>query len=251
MGEILVALPSIDDRVQTGLSAVLQTEQHQKGVPMLRHVHLQTSLLAFGFNQLWCIALNNRELISHFLMIHSDVVPQTGFVQLMLAEMNRVGADVLSAVVPLKSETGITSTAIVSDLQHAHLFGPTNMRRRLTMHEVMSLPGTFDARMAAQGLGMSSAKPALLVNTGLMLVDITKPWVEKVFFTINDVMWQREDGKFVCDVEPEDWYFSARAAEEGASVWATQKLLVEHVGSKSYANQGAWGTVIHDAGLVN
>jgi hypothetical protein len=248
MGEIMVGLPSIDDTINAGLSAALMGELRQKGAPALRLVHLKTSLLANGFNQLWCIALNNRHMLSHFLMLHSDIVPtDAGFVKILLDEMEQVGADVLSAVVPLKSETGITSTAIIPDLAWAHALSETvSGRRRLTMQELERMPQTFDAAMVAEGLEMDGAEPALLVNTGMLLVDLRKPWVERVHFTINDALWQRADGKFVCDVEPEDWFFSSRAAEEGARVWATRKVKVEHVGSKGYSNQGAWGTLEHD-----
>lgn len=246
--EVLVAMPTVDDKVNTGLSKSLIEELHVRGTPPLRLVNLQSSLLGFGFNQLWCIALNNRHMLSHFLMLHSDIVPQEpGFVQTLLGEMERTGAGVLGAVVPLKSDTGVTSTALAPSLVAAQAIGAAGgERRRLTLQELEALPETFDAQDAAQALDLDWREPVLLVNTGMLLVDLRQPWVEQAWFTITDTVWQRPDGKFVCDVLPEDWFFSLRAAAAGARVCATRKVKLEHVGSRGYPNQGAWGTARHD-----
>lgn len=118
----------------------------------------------------------------------------------------------------------------------------------LTLREVETLPETFGVADVVDGLSLQDyPNPALLANTGLMLVNLHAPKVEQLSFTINDWMWQREDGKFVCDVEPEDWFFSARAAELGLRVRATRKVKVEHIGSKAYPNYGGWGTLDRDS----
>lgn len=254
MNEILVGIPSHDDTLRSGMALAVMTEQGQPNTPRFRMVHVQCSLLAFGFNQLWCIALNNRKVFSHFLMLHADVEPmENGWLRTMVDEMERVGADVLGAVIPLKNETGVTSTAIVYDLANAHQLYDTEdrdaaKRRRLTLREVDEFPETFDMANVVdyQHLQEIAPRPALLVNTGLMLVRLDAPNVEKLFFTINDAVWQRADGKFVCDVEPEDWFFSARAAELGLKVFATRKVKVEHIGSKGYSNFGGWGSLDRD-----
>ena len=213
MGHILLGIPSSGGQLNSDLFMALITETMQKKAPPLRIVEIRSSATAFGFNQLWCIALNNRDVLSHFLMLHTDVVPSDpGFVQTMLDEMERVGADVLSAVIPLKSETGITSTALAPDMGRVHVLGERGTRRRLTMAEIAALPETFNAFDVVDAQQCAYRSPVLLVNTGLLLVDLRKPWVERVHFTLNDKLWQREDGKFVCDFEPEDWFFAARAA---------------------------------------
>lgn len=116
-------------------------------------------------------------------------------------------------------------------------------------HVLVGVP-SYDGQIstalsAALSDEMLHADVVPLVNTGLLLVDLRQSWVEQAYFTIHDAVWQQEDGKFVCDVEPEDWFFSARAAELGARVFATRKVAVEHRGIKGYSNQGAWGTLEH------
>jgi hypothetical protein len=106
----------------------------------------ESSLLAHGFNMLWTHALARRRShgITHFLMLHADVLPaDADWVSQLHGEMERVGATILSAVIPMKGRRGLTSTA---------LEGPPF--RRLTMTEIMARPETF-------------TDPGLLVNTGI------------------------------------------------------------------------------------
>lgn len=246
MDVLCIGIPSYDGQNSSRLGAALMNEARLPDVPRFTVAHKSSSLLAFSFNQLWCTALNNRHLFSHFLMIHADIVPQkTGWLKQILAEMERVGADVLSATVPLKDEKGLTSTALLPDLTSAHRLGEKRARRRrLALRELENFPQTFDARAAVNALGLAAEykKPALLVNTGFMLVDLRRAWVEEAFFTINDCVWKRADGKFACDVEPEDWFFSVRAAQLGAKVFATRSIALHHLGIMPFPNEGNWGT---------
>src|SRR5437870_12807136 len=56
------------------------------------------SFLARAFNQLWCLALNARgaRKLTHFCMVHEDVAPGGYYVDIMLKEMRRYGADLVS-----------------------------------------------------------------------------------------------------------------------------------------------------------
>lgn len=253
MATILVGIPSYDGQISSRLSAALMNEARTPNVPGFSVVHKQVSLLAFGFNQLWCMALNNRHLFTHFLMLHADVVPKSNaFLDTLVKEMERTQADVLSVVMPLKDEKGLTSTALIPDLATAHELGSRKPRRRLALAEIEDLPETFDARDAVAGLNRSkhpfgdAGNPALLVNTGFMLVDLREPWIEQVHFTINDRVWKNADGKWGADVEPEDWYFSARAAAEGARVCATRCVQANHLGIMPFPNTGRWGSLEYD-----
>lgn len=189
------------------------------------------SLLAYGFNRLWCNALNARKNgITHFLLLHSDVIPYDAknWVNILKAEMLEKEADVMSVVVPIKSPQGLTSTAYDMSCEE----NPWAVQR-LTMSQVMALPETFTH------LG-------LLINTGCLLVDITKPWAEKICFTVNDKIVRLEDGSFMAQNEPEDWNFSRQVSQYGGSIWATRKVVVAHMGRADYMNDDAWGSETTD-----
>ena len=70
----------------------------------------QTSLLASGFNSLWCTALKRG--VTHFAMLHADIRPDRNWLDVMLAELQRTGADLVSVVTPIKDARGLTSTGI-------------------------------------------------------------------------------------------------------------------------------------------
>lgn len=204
--EMMFAVLDAVTRIRRGL-----TIRARKGGPI--------SLLARNFNQLWCKALNHRREwgLTHFLMLHGDVVPEPGWVLTMLDEMDRLQADVLSAIVPIKDHRNLTSTAILNS--HA---APFTEPTKLSVRDLAGLPLSFDA----------SAFPGntLLANTGLLLVDFTKPWVENVWFEIDDRILRDPDGTFRVWTLPEDWNFSLQAAEQGARVFVTQILSLGHFG---------------------
>lgn len=188
------------------------------------------SLLAYGFNRLWCNALNARKNgITHFLLLHSDVIPYDAknWVNILKAEMLGKEADVMSVVVPIKSPQGLTSTGYEEGKPEDWAV------KRLTMTEIMELPPTFTSNK-------------LLVNTGCMLVDITKSWAEEICFTVNDRIVKNENGEFVARNEPEDWHFSKQVRNFGGSVWATRKVIVAHMGRADYMNDDAWGSETSD-----
>lgn len=196
------------------------------------------SLLAMTFNALWCEALNLRaELgVTHFAMLHADVAAQTCWADVLLAEMAATGAGVVSAVLPIKDDRGLTSTAVGTRGRQWDGF------RRLTMAEVQSLPETF----TLADLGLSEHAHTLLVNTGCFLADLRQPWCEKVWFEVRDRISRGPDGKFRADNWPEDWHLSQQLQRLGVPVAATRKVRAVHEGRRGYGNGAAWGTWQHD-----
>ena len=67
------------------------------------------------------------------------------------------------------------------------------------MTEAMARPETFTA-------------PDLLVNTGLLLVDLRAPWVEEICFTVTDRIQKLEDGSYAVHVLGEDYGFHSKPA---------------------------------------
>jgi predicted O-methyltransferase YrrM len=182
-------------------------------------------------NTLWIQAIEQAEAgrITHFLMQHSDIVPEMLYLDKMVAIMEKTGADVLSAIVPIKDNFGFTSTALDEPVGD---WDPYWRVRRLTLHEVFNkYPPTFTG-------------DTLLLNTGLMLVDMTKEWTrdtENVYFTLEDRI-KRYRGRRMAFMMPEDWGFSRMARKKGAKLYATREIKLEHYGPSAYSNAFSWGT---------
>lgn len=189
------------------------------------------SILTKNFNILWTAALNMRDDgVTHFAMLHEDIGPEPWWLDKMMTLMTHNQADILSVIVPIKNNEGMTSTALDVPVPTQKIPFPWRVQR-LTMHEVGALAPTF-------------THSKLLVNTGLMLVDIRKPWVEQCWFEFKDeiIPDPLDPRKFIAVGSPEDWNFSRRARALGASIWATREIRVEHWGRSRWANAGTWGT---------
>jgi len=163
----------------------------------------------------------------------------------LIAEAERTGADLLSAVVPIKNEQGLTSTAILLP------GGPLGGFYRLSMAQVLhpAFPVTFDIHMAVKALvglpeglretGMPSE--ALLVNTGCMVVRLDRPWAdERIWFEdLNRII--RINGALQAICKSEDWNFSHRAAQAGGNVMATKSIKLTHRGASDFSSSQIWG----------
>ncbi len=175
------------------------------------------SLLATNFNHLLVGARNSQKEAgwTDWAMHHADVSVPPLWLDAMVDEKRRVGADVLSAVIAIKDERRLTSTGVVE---------ANGTIRRLTLKEVHRLPETFSAAdtTAAGIVG------ELVVNTGLLLVDFTQPWARDFCFSLADSIATDPDGTQRPLSLPEDWNFSHWCNEKGLRLFATRKLLVQH-----------------------
>ncbi len=191
------------------------------------------SLLAHSFNRPWCAAVAKYEegLIDAFAMIHSDMAPEPNWLDILYEQLVASGADVVSAVVPIKDDRGLSSTG-VDDV------GDPWVIRRLTLHQTAKMPTTFtDADVGGP----------LVLNTGLWLVRLG-PWCLeenadgslKHRFTIDDII-RREKGKLTTRVMPEDWNFSRGLRAAGLKLAATKAIQINHFGDTPYPNYMPWG----------
>lgn len=199
---------------------------------MLRMV--SHSLLAHAFNQLWCKALNEAESggLGHFAMIHSDVEPPPGWLDVLIDELEARDLDVLGVAVPLKDPRGLTSTAI--DREDGD---PWRVRCRLSMAEVHRLPETFTS---------ADVGGRLLLNTGLWVCRFDPAWASTVHFTINDRIARDDAGRFAAEVDSEDWNFSRQLHARGLRLGCTRKVAVEHRGPFGFGNAAPWGAWAFD-----
>ncbi len=230
--KVYVGMPSYGNQINGGLFI-----KYNKMTDPLRR--MQTFSQRFDFsgpthamNNLWVSALNARKIlgVTHFLMWHSDIVPEDFFLDKMVDLMSMHKCGVLSCLAPLKNPTGMTSTALDESLEGSD---PYWRPRRLTMHEMFERPGTWTA-------------PNLLINTGLMLVDLRQPFVEKCWFYYDDVIGFDQDGKFVAQFAPEDWNFARLVNKNGGSCWVTREVRLEHHGGASFGNWQPFGSIKTD-----
>jgi len=193
------------------------------------------SLLAHGFNQLWCLALNEavEKGLTHFAMIHADIEPPPGWLDAMIDELEAKRLDVLSAAVPLKDPRGLTSTALVSGDGD-----PWQVHCRLSLAEVHRLPETFTPA------DVGGRK--LLLNTGLWVCRFDLKWAELVHFTINDRIVRGADGKYAAEVDSEDWDMSRKLNALGLKLGCTRKIPVDHRGQFVFSNAAPWGAWAFD-----
>lgn len=206
--KVIAGCPTYDG---TRYNAASLMQLHAAGA-QVREVTL--SLLTRAFNECYVYALNAGA--THFLMLHADVLPIVrDWPQVLVALMEVNGAGILSVVLPIKTASGLTSTAI----ETADPWNPT----RLSLADVAERAETW-------------TEPGLLVNTGLMLVDLRQSWATKVCFTMHDRIRQNDAGIWVSECQPEDWAFSRQVREAGGSVWATRAIRALHFGTDSWPN---------------
>jgi hypothetical protein len=192
------------------------------------------------------MALNSRkrEKWTHFAMIHSDVEPvDHGWLDKMIEYLDMTGADLLSVVLRIKDKRGLTSTCVMDT--------ETKEVRRLTMHELASMPVNFNYYMASARLKDWKAdahNTQLLISSGLWVCRFTEPWVEQVWFEMRDRISRLPpsdecpEGKFFPVNWSEDWNFSRQCYEQGLRVFATRGIRADHMGGYRYSNQDVEGT---------
>jgi len=218
------------------------------------------SLLAQSFNGAWCTALNMRESgynIQWFAMLHDDVVPEPNWAKILMEDLHSTGADMVSAIVPVKDPSGVTSTAIDNDGTGDQSIMGRNTRRyswerRITLKEaiggeqlgIKGLPDVFNAADCGY------TNHHILANTGCWMCRFDRDWVQaedehgnkRVYFTINDrIRRDQNTGKWVADVEPEDWFVSRQIQQLGGKIFITQRVKLCHYGLMPFPNFQAFG----------
>lgn len=232
--KVAMAMPRRGSKVSFGAArAFFWAVTSSKACPLNYVDAAPSTLLNHGFDRMWSEALNARDErgVTHFAMLHDDVCPEGVWVEDLVDELERLDADIVSAVVPIKDKRGLTSTAVsYGDIWH---------RRRITMHEAMRLPETF---------GSEDVGGQILLNTGCWVCDLRKPWCDEINFgSLERIV--KKDGRRVAEVVPEDWLFSHRLHEMlgGAALYATRKVQLTHDGeSTHWPNYQAWGQEVDE-----
>lgn len=216
------------------------------------------SLLNRNFNALWCRALNERRRhggVDYFVMLHSDIQAEAGWLDRLLEEYERAAVDVLSVVVPIKDMRGLTTTGVAPP-------GCTKVKR-FTLAEVAEFPTTFTAADAG------FPEHRLMINTGLWICDFRRPWIDRHWpvepppadvgeggrqcpaFASLDWIRQDADGTYAEQCLSEDWLWSHWCGDHGVKLAATTAVNVLHCGERYFGTRrkdwGAWETDLGDA----
>jgi hypothetical protein len=195
----------------------------------------RNSVLPANFNEHLCTAWNMRKShgVTHFAMLHGDISPQHNWLDLLLDELQATGADVVSAVVPIKSMKGQTSTAYGERLSNGR-----PVHTKLTMHDVFELPETFGIEDTPW------PDKVLLINTGLMAFRLD-PWVREFLldesFGFETWCEENEDGEIHSQALSEDWRFGLWLAKHGRRAVVTRKVKLNHWGAHPFGNDTPWG----------
>lgn len=207
--------------------------------------HHNVSIINYGrgwtdFDETWAHALNLAESgeATHFAMLHSDVNPCPGWLDMLAWQLDKLDADLISVPSPLKDERGLTSCGI-GDVET-----PYFAYRRFTVRDVLSFPETFDAATVGY------PGKVLLHNTACWLCDLRKP----VFFKTDEAgellahfafpksVIRGCDGKWMARWESEDWFFSRQLHLLGAKTYITRAVRLTHRGPNDFPNYRPWGT---------
>jgi hypothetical protein len=203
----------------------------ERGLPVV-FFNRGTSVLTQNFNTLLADALNARveDGVTHVAMLHNDIIPQAGWLDVLLEEMQRTNVEMIAAVAPLKNGKGLTSTGLDTP-------GDPWSVRRLTMTEVFDLPETFTAHDCPLRMG----EGPLLLNTGCWLMKLTEPWIEGMHFRQEDRMaFNTVTRKYAAQSISEDWLWSRDLHARGCRLAATRKVGLQHERAE-FHNRGVWG----------
>lgn len=182
------------------------------------------SILPHCFNMGLAAALNERDAgaITHFAMLHSDICPAPGWLDVLWGEMRGTGCDLVSAVVPIKVQEDNPPTSTAIGWRDEPWRDPVKLRMNQRRHT----GETFGKEIHREG-------EVLLVNTGCFLADLRRSWWDDFAFEFRTRLAKGENG-YVAEVIPEDWQMSRVLQAAGADIRATWKVHLCHKGEADW-----------------
>lgn len=222
--KVYIGCPTYNGYVHMGTCQAVFLASNQHMPDQVRFI--KTSLLPNGFNQLWTQAINMREAygITHFAMIHADIVPEYGWLDKLAETMIEGGYTVVSAVAPIKDMTGRTSCAIGTP-------GHATDMTSILLSDIWS--GKYPPVITNSDMPEGKI---LLMNTGLWLADIRDDWCKKCSFAIETWTETQSDGMVAYGCISEDWLFSHQLHSLGIPYAVDTRIRLQHDGSILYPN---------------
>ncbi len=183
-----------------------------------------------NFNMLWCEALINRPTYTHFAMLHDDCQPKPGWLDVLLEELDRVDADIISTVLAIKDPRGFTTTGI--------RYPGTTQCRRFTKKELWRMPETFSIA------DTDEPDQILAIGTACWVCRLpVAGWPDKFPGFQNEHRIEWHGGEPSANFDSEDWIFSEWAANQGLKVYSTRKVHMGHQGAAFFMNNDNFGSV--------
>lgn len=260
--KVWIGIPHIGN-IEWGCAKGVLIECTEKPYLVNVNDHL-TSLLAWGFNHLWCDALNTRITqpsgvtrckYQRWLLNHADISYRTPFfLDVLLEEMEKGGWDILHVPMAIKDERGLTSTGI------GNADDKWGRIRRLTSTELSKLPPTFDLGDMVEVMkktGHVPDNPVFCPNTACLLFRLDEDkWAwEFPGFTIQDRLQTRVDKNGnLCrtpQVIPEDWNLGFWAQSAGLKIGGCRKVRTNHHCTLYYTNDRVWGEEKDESYLID
>ena len=241
MAKVLLALPRHGQVEPESAVAAFLTASMKPDVNQVSCKLIQSSLLAFGFNQAMCEFMNDP-IYEYFAMLHADVAPiELGWLDTMRQQLDDHMADLIHVPCAIKDDRGLTSTAIGTVWDRWRV-------RRITTTELHALPTTFDISDVLRTLGITDQNYCLLPNTGCMMFK-RGDWCKQFpGFTISDEIVQVTETSWAPRNEPEDWALGRWMAKAKLRVIGTRAVTTNHLGRASYGTHepwGKWSTDVH------
>lgn len=231
MAKVFLGIPTYDNQMHIYAARGLMQASRKHSAQV---AFMGSSLLGYGFNNLWAGACESD--CDYFAMLHADIGPQERFwLDILIEELERTEADILSAVVPIKSDERIYSVALGHPDCEVHY--------RLHVDHLVQLPQTFGGEDLREVTGQEGV---LCINTGLFVARLGQEWQKHVHFEIkSSIYWKSclcaipSHSKPRSTVIPEDWNFSYQAAQLGLKVLATTIVPVHHAGTQIWDSRPA------------
>jgi len=236
--KVMVVVPASKQDISTVTAKTLINAQASKGASVRYQISI-LSLLARNFNHLFCNAYKAK--FDYIIYVHSDLgvesAPGHLWVETMLQAMEAYKFAALSQVVPIKSDLGVTTTALQLKKDNKHGL------RRLTVKELGEHTGVITRSDLCTVFKVSPDDAgALLINTGLLCMDLQNfDWTQWNGFSIYDQILWNKSGTPKAFTIPEDWRLSQFLHEYKWPYGAINCLEVNHDGQRFYNNREDYG----------
>ena len=201
-------------------------ECDEQVIVLAGHAESQTS--ANNMQELWATVKNFRDdgACTHMAMIHSDIDAPMGWVNVLWNEARLNNLALISAVVAIKEPSGRTSTAVGSSTD------PWRVKRFIRVQDRYRMPQTFTTDNIRE-----DPDDVLLVNNGLMLLDLRGEWTDEYNFICPSVVEKdAASGKWRHRFRSEDWELSRLLHSRGIPYGATWAVRVAHLGNGRWLN---------------
>jgi hypothetical protein len=140
--------------------------------------------------------------------------------------MHEHNADLVSQVIEIKDDIADprTSTAI------GDIWNTWFPKRFIHKSDRGKMPETFGPEHVCE------KDEVLLVNTGLFLADLRRPWWDYLDWSLDSRI-VRHEGQRIVQMRSEDWQMSRFLQRHGAKIRATWKVPTRHFGDATWDTQ--------------